>query len=95
MCCGLSCHRAARAQPLAWLPGRAFGNVREFALAPIVRGRELGHSKRAVLRRLDRLTSELGLDRERARGWTVGQTLAWGCDSPRHVEVARWLGEAS
>jgi streptomycin 6-kinase len=50
-----------------------------------------------VLHRFDRLTSELGLDRERARGWTIGQTVAWTDDSthhPRHVETARWLLEA-
>jgi streptomycin 6-kinase len=70
---------------------------REFALAPIVRALELGHSQRAVLHRLDRLSSELGLDRERARGWTIAQTLAWAYDSEwdeEHVETVRWLVEA-
>jgi streptomycin 6-kinase len=69
---------------------------REFAVAPIVRGAELGHSRRDVIYRLDRLTADLGLDRERARGWTIGQTLAWSSavEGP-HVEVARWLLEAS
>jgi len=54
------------------------------------------HSRRAVVGRLDRLTSELGLDRERARGWTIGQTIAWMFDGggPQHVETARWLLEA-
>ena len=50
---------------------------REFAVAPIVRSGELGHSKREVLYRLDRLCAELGLDRERACGWTIVQTIAW------------------
>ncbi|CAN5146566.1 aminoglycoside phosphotransferase family protein [soil metagenome] len=71
---------------------------REFALAPIVRSFELGHSKRDVLYRLDRLTSELGLDRERARGWTIGQTMAWAFDSsyiPTHIETVQWLVEAA
>ena len=70
---------------------------REFAVAPLVRGYELGHSKRATLRRFDRLTAELGLDRERARGWAVGQAVAWGIDQVHvgHLEVARWLLEAS
>ena len=70
---------------------------REFALASIIRASELGHSKRVVLGRLDRLTSELGLDRERARGWAIGQTVAWGVDSDyhaQHAETARWLVEA-
>mgnify|MGYP003694386337 CR=1 FL=1 len=51
-----------------------------------------------MLYRLDRLTSELGLDRERARGWTIGQTIAWAFDGElpaRHVETARWLLEAA
>jgi streptomycin 6-kinase len=71
---------------------------REFALAPVVRGGELGHSRRDVLHRLDRLAGELGLDRERARGWTIGQTLAWAYDggewSDEHIDVVRWLLEA-
>jgi streptomycin 6-kinase len=68
---------------------------REFSLTAIVRGQELGHSRRDVLHRLDRLTSELGLDRDRARLWALGQTIAWGVDHPDHVEAARWLLEAS
>ena len=68
---------------------------REFGVAPIVRGSELGHSRRHVLHRLDRLTSELGLDRERARGWTIGQTVAWDVDEEpgTGIEVVRWLLE--
>jgi streptomycin 6-kinase len=67
---------------------------REFGVAPIVRSFELGHSKRDVLYCFDRLTSDLGLDRERARGWTIAQTAAWSWEShynARHVETARWL----
>ena len=46
--------------------------------------------------KIDRLTSELGLDKERARWWTIGQTLAWSTDTslyPQHLEVVRWLLE--
>jgi len=69
---------------------------REFSLAPIVRSSELGHGRSAVRYRLDRLTGELGLDRERARGWTIAHTLAWAFDDDRgvveqHLDVARWL----
>jgi streptomycin 6-kinase len=66
---------------------------REFAVAPIVRSGELGHSKRDVLSRLDRLCSELGLDRERARGWTIVQTMAWleGEGAAKRTEVVEWL----
>jgi streptomycin 6-kinase len=54
---------------------------REFGLAPIIRSFELGHS-------------ELGLDRDRARGWALAQTVAWSFDSDyltQHIETARWL----
>ena len=69
---------------------------REFAVACVVRGAELGHSRDRVLGRLDRLCETLGLDRERARGWTIVQTLAWtdfGPDlmSAHHLEVVEWL----
>jgi streptomycin 6-kinase len=69
---------------------------REFAVAPIVRSSELGHSKRDAVHRLDRLTSELALDRERAWGWTIGQTMAWAFDSTyisTHIDTVRWLLE--
>ena len=46
-----------------------------------------------MLHRLARLTAELGLDPDRARGWCVAQTVAWGVDVPQHLEVARWLLE--
>jgi streptomycin 6-kinase len=73
---------------------------REFGIAGLVRGHELGHAPERVLHRLYRLTAELGLDRERARGWTIVQTLAWAVDdggevSYEQVECARWLVEES
>ncbi|WP_030490349.1 aminoglycoside phosphotransferase family protein [Micromonospora chokoriensis] len=68
---------------------------REFSVVPMVRGRELGHSPAAVRYRLGRLSTELGLDRERVRGWTIGHTLAWSVADdivfPHQVEVVRWL----
>jgi streptomycin 6-kinase len=82
---------AAQREPWLAIDPKPLLAEREFAVAPIVRAFELGHSRRAVLHRLDRLTSELGLDRERARGWTIAQTLAWANDSERHVETVRWL----
>jgi len=88
---------AAQREPWLVIDPKPLVGEREFAVAPIVRSFELGHSKRDVLHRFDRLTAELGLDRERARGWTIGQTVAWACDShyhARHVEAARWLLEA-
>jgi hypothetical protein len=73
---------------------RPLAGEREFSVAPIVRSFELGHSRRDALYRLDRLTSELGLDRERARGWTISQTIAWSGGSDHittHMETVEWL----
>jgi len=88
---------AAQREPWLAIDPKPLAGEREFGIAPIVRSRELGHSKRDVLQRFDRLTTELGLDRERARGWTIGQTIAWSFDGEHHqthVETARWLLEA-
>ena len=89
---------AAQREPWLVIDPKPLVGEREFALAPVVRSFELGETRRDVIRRLDRLSSELGLDRERARWWTIGQTLAWSCDSryrPRHVRTVRWLLEAA
>jgi streptomycin 6-kinase len=87
---------AAEREPWLVIDPKPLVGEREFAVAPIVRDPELGHSRRDVLRRLDRLCSELALDRERARGWTIGQTIAWSLETsyaPMHVQTARWLLE--
>jgi streptomycin 6-kinase len=89
-----------RAQREPWLliDPKPLAGEREFGIAAIVRGHELGHSRDAVIHRLDRLSGELHLDRERARRWALAQTIAWAFDGdevdPQHVEVARWLWEA-
>lgn len=70
---------------------------REFSLSPIIRSAELGRSKKDVLYRLDRLTSDLGLDRQKAASWTIAQTMAWSISSPQpeyHFEVSNWLHNA-
>jgi streptomycin 6-kinase len=87
---------ASEREPWLVIDPKPLIGEREFAVAPIVRSAELGQSKRDALYRLDRLTSDLGLDRERARGWTIGQTMAWAFDSEynsTHVETVRWLLE--
>jgi streptomycin 6-kinase len=87
----------AEREPWLAIDPKPLVGEREFGVAPIVRSFELGHSKRDVLHRFDRLTAELGLDRERARGWTMAQTVAWTSDSDyhsSHIESARWLLEA-
>jgi streptomycin 6-kinase len=89
---------AAEREPWLVIDPKPLVGERKFAVAPIVRASELGQSRRAVVERLDRLTSELGLDRERARGWAIGQTIAWAVDSDfhaLHAETARWLLEAA
>jgi streptomycin 6-kinase len=85
---------AAQREPWLVIDPKPLVGEREFGVASIVRSFEFGHSRREVLDRLDSLTSELGLDRERARGWTIGQTIAWAFDStylPTHAETAGWL----
>jgi streptomycin 6-kinase len=88
---------AAEREPWLVIDPKPLVGEREFALASIIRASELDHSKGAVIGRLDRLTSELDLDRERARGWAIGQTIAWagyGDFHAVHAETARWLVEA-
>lgn len=83
---------AAEREPWLVIDPKPLAAEREFAVAPIVRSFELGHSKRDVFYRLDRLCAELGLDRERARGWTIVQTVAWSGDASfDRSEVVAWL----
>jgi streptomycin 6-kinase len=85
----------AEREPWLVIDPKPLVGEREFSVVPMVRGAELGHSPTAVRHRLDRLTAELGLDRDRVRGWTIGQTLAWSIGEgqvfPQQVEVVRWL----
>jgi streptomycin 6-kinase len=88
---------AAEREPWLVIDPKPLAGEREFGLASIIRSVELGHSGRAVVSRLDRLSSELGLDRDRARRWALGQTIAWAFGSEiqrTHVETARWLLQA-
>jgi streptomycin 6-kinase len=88
---------AAEREPWLVIDPKPLHGEREFALAPIVRDYVLGHSRQDVLRRLDRLTSELALDRDRARWWTIGQTVAWMFESSHmhvHAETVQWLRTA-
>ena len=89
---------AATRQPWLVIDPKPLRGEREFALAPIIRSFEFGHSERAMRSRLDRLSSELGLNRDRVIGWTVAQTMAWSFDSSfreHHHETTRWLLRAS
>jgi streptomycin 6-kinase len=87
---------AAEREPWLVIDPKPLAAERELSVAPIVRSPELGHSKREALYRLDRLCSELSLDRDRALGWTVAQTAAWsgGADViATHLETVQWLLE--
>jgi streptomycin 6-kinase len=86
---------AAGREPWLVIDPKPLAGEREFSAAPIVRSSELGHSKRDTLYRLDRLCAELDLDRDRAKGWTIAQTMAWsGTPSlETHLQTVRWLLE--
>lgn len=88
----------ARREPWLVIDPKPLSGERAFSAAPIVRSAELGHSRAAVRGRLDRVCADLDLDRDRARGWTIGQTMAWcgGDDADlvaRNEQVVRWLLE--
>ncbi len=66
------------AQRAPWLviDPKPLRGERAFALAPIVRSFKFGHSRAAVIDRLDRLSRRLDIDRDRALGWAIAQTMA-------------------
>jgi streptomycin 6-kinase len=92
--------RAEREPWLAIDPKPVVGE-REFDAASLLRDRreELvadPSPKRRVRRRLDKLASDLSLDRERMRGWAIVHALVWGVSGVGKVEedmvaCARWL----
>jgi streptomycin 6-kinase len=87
---------AADREPWLVIDPKPLAAEREYGVLALVRSPELGHSKRDVLYRLDRLASELDLDRERIRGWLIVQTVAWSGDPDwegdnEHMEVVEWL----
>jgi streptomycin 6-kinase len=88
----------AEREPWLVIDPKPLVGEREFGIAALVRGSELGHGRFFVQHRLERLTAELGLERDRARGWALAHTLAWGFEDgavlPDHVECSRWLLDA-
>jgi streptomycin 6-kinase len=88
----------AEREPWLVIDPKPLTGEKEFSLAPIIRGYEFGHSRADVVHRLDKLTSDLRLDRERSRLWALAQTLAWGYEGSlvydKHLETARWLWQA-
>ena len=86
--------RAERETWLAIDPKPLVGE-REFDLASLIRDRRDDISAAIVRRRLDLLSAELGLDRERMRRWALLHALAWGVEEQgvddAMVACARWL----
>ena len=94
--------RAEREPWLAIDPKPLVGE-REFDGASLLRDRrdELVRDpdpQRRVRRRLDQLSAELTLDRERLRGWGIVHALAWGFSGQKveaaMIACARWLAGA-
>jgi streptomycin 6-kinase len=84
---------AAQREPWLVIDPKPLAGEREFAVAPIIRSLE-PHTKCDVMHRLHRLTVELGLDRERVRGWTIAQAVAWTEGSlyaARNLQTVEWL----
>jgi streptomycin 6-kinase len=88
----------AEREPWLVIDPKPLAGERAFGVAAIVRGGELGHSRAEVVHRLDRVSAELGLDRDRVRLWAMAHTIAWGFDGAgpigHQVEAATWLLEA-
>jgi streptomycin 6-kinase len=93
----------ARREPWLAIDPKPLVGEREFDTASLLRDRrdELARDPspaRRIRRRLDQLAAELGLDRERMRGWAVAHALAWGVSgtgaNEQHVACARWLAAA-
>ena len=75
---------------------------RAFDLASLVRDRRPAllagpHPGRILSERLDLLSDELDVERDRARGWAIVHALAWGMSDgavePDLVECAQLLAE--
>jgi streptomycin 6-kinase len=97
--CSQDLHRgnilAARREPWLAIDPKPVVAEREFGTVALLRD---GPGR--IEWRLDFLASELGLDRERMRGWAIAHTIAWGFAEheprvyPRQVECARRLWRA-
>lgn len=85
----------AEREPWLVIDPKPLAGEREFGIAALVRGGELGEGRHLMLHRLERLTTELDLDPDRARGWALAQTLAWAFEGDEvilpMVQCVRWL----
>jgi streptomycin 6-kinase len=93
--------RATR-EPWLVIDPKPLAGEREFDAASLLRDRRWllgsGGDAARLRRRLDLLTDELGLDRERMRRWGIAHSLAWGVGEAKleadMVECARLLAAA-
>jgi streptomycin 6-kinase len=94
--------RAGR-EPWLVIDPKPLVGERAFDLASLLRDRRSDLARdpwpsRRLRRRLDMLSSEVGVDRERARGWGVVHALAWGVTTsavdPHLLRAARGLAAA-
>ena len=96
--------RSAR-EPWLAIDPKPIAAEREFTLLAMIRDRpdEVLAGPRPLprlRRRLDRLSSDLSLDRERMRDWTIAHTIAWGFEPDLsyyhsgYAEIARLLLDA-
>jgi streptomycin 6-kinase len=85
---------AAQREPWLVIDPQPLAGEREFGVAAMVRGMELGHSRAAVLHRLHRVSSELGLEEDRVRRWTIAHTVSRAVGEeliPEWIEIGSWL----
>ncbi|MGN6743194.1 MAG: aminoglycoside phosphotransferase family protein [Amnibacterium sp.] len=84
----------AEREPWLVIDPKPLAGERAFGLAPVLRD-VARRDPAALLPALDRLTRVLRVDRERARRWTLAQTVAWAFDGqavdPLHAAVASML----
>ncbi len=90
-------------EPWLLIDPKPLAAERDFTAAAMVRDRMeevVGGPEplQRLRRRLDRLSSDLGVDRARLRGWTIAHTIAWGFDPSEfhatRVALARLLLDA-
>ncbi|HEU0303991.1 MAG TPA: aminoglycoside phosphotransferase family protein, partial [Gaiellaceae bacterium] len=94
----------SRREPWLAIDPKPIAAEREFTLVAMIRDRKgevLGGPRplARLRRRLDRLSADLGLDRERVHRWTIAHTLVWGFEPDgsyhaAHAEIARLLVDA-
>jgi streptomycin 6-kinase len=95
----------AEREPWLAIDPKPLAGERAFDAASLLRDRRSELTRdpdpgRRIRRRLDQLSSQLDLDRERLRGWGIVHALAWGVSGEmleveqEMIACARWLADA-